>query len=162
MRPYHMPKNCIFSALTKLIVNLTTVSVNHKSAQKHNEGFIYIFHLIRVPLSFLLAHGLGHLVALALKTRSLLNTSEATQWTKQTMDFTSHRNITTRPHSVLRLPVHVRIKNSSENSILRLLIFKNLNIFSERLETDCPALTLEHGQIFCSNGYKDGSRCTYR
>ena len=129
MRPYHMPKNCIFSALTKLIVNLTTVSVNHKSAQKHNEGFIYIFHLIRVPLSFLLAHGLGHSVALALKTRSLLNTSEVTQWTKQTMDFTSHRNITTRPHSVLRLPEHVRIKNSSQNTILRVFIKKNKCIF---------------------------------
>ena len=94
-----------------LIHKLTTTHINHKSAQKCNESYIYIFHLIRVPLSFLLAHGLGHLVAIALKTRSLLNTSEVTQWKKQTMDFTSHRNITTRPHSVLRLPEHVCIKN---------------------------------------------------
>ena len=26
----------------------------------------------------------------------------------------------------------------------------------------CPALTLEFGQIFCSAGYREGSRCTYR
>jgi len=25
----------------------------------------------------------------------------------------------------------------------------------------CPALTLENGQIFCSAGYREGSRCTY-
>ena len=116
--------NTQFSTLTQLIVKLTTVLINHKSAQKRNKRYIYIFYLIRVPLSFLLAHGLGHLVALALKTRSLLNILEVTLWKKQMMDFTSHRNITIRPHSVLRLPEHVRIKNSSQNTILRVFIKK--------------------------------------
>lgn len=32
---------------------------------------------------------------------------------------------------------------------------------SRVIATDCPALTLEHGQIFCTQGYRDGSRCTY-
>lgn len=84
---------------------------------------------IWVPLSFLLAHGLGHSVALALKTRSLLNTSEVTQWTKQTMDFTSHRNITIRPHSVLRLPEHNAWK------LIVLLLHSNMGKFFVRMAT---------------------------
>ena len=46
--------------------------------------------------------------------------------------------------------------------VTEIFSFEFHTFFSEILPEACSPLKLDHGQIFCSNGYRDGSRCTYR